>query len=135
MTSGIVDTGTTLLLIATDAFEAYQKATGGVLDNNTGLLNITQQQYDDLQSLFFKIGDCTYELTKNAQIWPRAMNSMLGGNDTNIFLITADLGSLGGSGLDFIDGFGFLQRFYSVYDTSNSRLGLATTQFTNAETN
>jgi hypothetical protein len=28
-----------------------------------------------------------------------------------------------------------LQRFYSVYDTTNSRVGFATTQFTTAETN
>lgn len=31
-TAGIVDTGTTQLLLATDAFNAYQKATGSVLD-------------------------------------------------------------------------------------------------------
>jgi hypothetical protein len=134
-TSGIVDTGTTLLLIATDAFDAYQKATGGVPDQSTGLLSITQEQYDNLQSLFFKIGNNTYELTKNAQIWPRALNSVLGGDESSIYLITADLGNNSGSGLDFIDGFGFLQRFYSVYDTSNSRLGLATTPNTDAETN
>lgn len=30
--SGIVDTGTTLLLIATDAFQAYEKAIGATLD-------------------------------------------------------------------------------------------------------
>jgi hypothetical protein len=66
------------------------------------------------------------------------------------------MGSQSGSGLDFIglylvcsnfslsqeftlelilDGFVFLQRFYSVYDTTNSRVGLATTQFTQATTN
>jgi hypothetical protein len=33
------------------------------------------------------------------------------------------------------DGFAFLQRYYSVYDVTNSRLGLAATQLTNAETN
>ena len=37
--------------------------------------------------------------------------------------------------LFFVDGFVFLQRFYSVYDTGNSQVGLATTQFTDAETN
>ena len=33
------------------------------------------------------------------------------------------------------DGFGFLQRHYSVYDTTNSRVGLARTPNTTAETN
>ena len=33
------------------------------------------------------------------------------------------------------DGFGFLQRFYSVFDTSNAQVGLATTAFTDATTN
>ena len=32
--AGIVDTGTTLLLLATDAFQAYQKATGAKLDQS-----------------------------------------------------------------------------------------------------
>jgi len=56
-TAGIVDTGTTQLLLATDAFKAYQKATGGVVDSTTGLLTITQQQYDKLENLHFKIGN------------------------------------------------------------------------------
>jgi hypothetical protein len=97
----------------------------------------------------------TYELTPNAQIWPRALNSMLGGTAGKIYLVVADMGSPSGSGLDFIglyfffprflisgihlgiilDGFVFLQRFYSVYDTTNSQVGLATTQFTQATTN
>ncbi len=52
-TAGIIDTGTTLVLLATDAFEAYKTATGGVLDDATGLLKITNDQYANLQSLFF----------------------------------------------------------------------------------
>jgi len=133
--AGIVDTGTTLLLIATDAFKKYQQATGGVLDSTTGLLSITEAQYEQLQSMFFKIGDVTYEFTANAQIWPRALNATLGGDASKIYLVAADMGSLSGGGLDFINGFAFLQRFYSVYDTQGSRLGLATTQYTNATTN
>ncbi|KAJ7601049.1 acid protease [Mycena floridula] len=134
-TSGIVDTGTTLLLLATNAFQAYQKATGAKLDSQTGLLTVTEAQYDNMQSLIFNIGGTSFELTKNAQIWPRTLNSTLGGQEGQIYLITADLGSDIGQGLDFIDGFGFLQRFYSVYDTTNSQVGLATTPFTTAETN
>ena len=77
---------------------------------------------------------------------------MLGGDANAIYLVTADMGSNLGTGLDFIseclrlgalsveltvstDGFVFLQRFYSVYDTTNTQVGLATTQYTTAETN
>ena len=44
----------------------------------------------------------TYEFTANAQIWPRALNSVLGGDPNGIYLVTADLGSPSGQGLDFI---------------------------------
>ncbi|KAF8869591.1 acid protease [Gymnopilus junonius] len=133
--SGIVDTGTTLLLIATDAFQAYQKATGAKLDQTTGLLTVTEQQFENLQSLFFNIGGTTFEFTPNAQIWPRSQNAALGGEEGKIYLITADLGSNSGSGLDFINGFVWLQRFYSVFDTTNTQVGIATTPFTDATTN
>ena len=51
----------------------YQNVTGAVIDNNTGLLKITADQFANLESLFFHIGDATYEFTPNAQIWPRAV--------------------------------------------------------------
>jgi len=133
--SGIVDTGTTLLLIATDAFQAYQQATGATMDQTTGLLTVTEAQFENLQSLFFNIGGTTFELTPNAQIWPRSQNAVLGGQEGQIYLITADLGNNSGTGLDFINGFVFLQRFYSVFDTTNIQVGLATTPFTDATTN
>ena len=80
---------------------------------------------------------------------------MLGGDPDKIYLITSDLQSPSGSGLDFIsmsrapsiclpsclfpglptDGFGWLQRFYTVYDTTNARVGIARTTFTDAQTN
>ena len=52
-----------------------------------------------------------------------------------MYLITADLGSDSGEGLDFIDGYTFLERFYYVYDVANAQVGFATTEFTNATTN
>ncbi|KAI0752478.1 family A1 protease [Daedaleopsis nitida] len=134
-TSGITDTGTTLLLIASDAFATYQNLTGATADANTGLLRLTPEQFANLQSLFFHIGDNTFEFTPNAQIWPRALNSAIGGDADGIFLVLNDLGSLSGEGLDFIDGMTFLERFYYVFDIANSRVGFATTPFTDAMTN
>lgn len=88
-TAGIVDTGTTLILIASgmleqvahmpaitdrlgliDAFSSYQRATGGVIDETTGLLRVTSAQFADLPTLSFNISGTTFELTANAQAWP-----------------------------------------------------------------
>jgi len=96
---------------------------------------ITSTQYANLQSLFFTAGGTTFELTANAQIWPRSLNTYIGGKATNIYLVVNSLGSPSGSGLDFINGYTFLERFYSVFDTTNNRVGLATTPFTTATTN
>nr|VWP01211.1 MARTX [Ganoderma boninense] len=135
LTAGITDTGTTLVLLASDAFAAYQNATGGVLDSNTGLLRITAEQFAKLESLFFHIGDATYEFTPNAQIWPRALNAAIGGDADSIYLVTADLNSPSGEGFDFVDGYTFLERFYYVYDSAHSSVGFAKTPFTYAKTN
>ncbi|KAI0718144.1 family A1 protease [Cerioporus squamosus] len=153
LTSGIVDTGTTLIILATgdpndfltagydsnhsaaDAFKAYQAATGATPDTTTGLLKITKTQYESLQSLFFHIGDKTYELTANGQIWPRALNAAIGGQSQDIYLVFADMGSSSGTGLDFILGQTWLERFFHVYDSGNNRAGFATSPFTKATSN
>ncbi|KAL1745801.1 aspartic peptidase domain-containing protein [Schizophyllum fasciatum] len=133
--AGIVDTGTTLLMIATDAFEAYKKDTGAKMDEVTGLLTVTEEQFKHLKSLFFKIGGTTFEFTPNAQKWPSVLGKMMGGKEGQIYLIIADMGTPSGKGLDFINGFGWLQRYYSVYDTTNGRVGIANTKYTKAESN
>ncbi|KAL5512902.1 hypothetical protein ACEPAH_3300 [Sanghuangporus vaninii] len=136
--AGILDTGTTLLYLASDAFAAYQKATGAELDSTTGLLKITSAQYEKLGSLYFTFGTTskkTFELVSDAQIWPRELNTTIGGDTDSIYLVAADSGSKSGSGLDFINGFVWLQRFYTVYDTENSQIGIASTQYTKATSN
>lgn len=134
-TAGIVDTGTTLILLATQGYNAYVKATGAKLDETTGLLKITSSQFSALQNLNFDIGGTTFALTPNAQIWPRSLNTAIGGTSGSIYLVVNSLGSSEGEGLDFINGYTFLERFYSVFDTTNKRVGFATTSFTTATTN
>lgn len=102
-------------------------------------------------------GQTTYELTRNAQIWPRSvryrtccqpsdadsgwdilhsqLNTAIGGDADAIYLVIADIGSPSGSGVDFINGMSFLERFYAVYDVGSSRVGFANTRYTNADTN
>ena len=51
-----------------DAFNAYVAATGAVLDEqNTGLLQVTQAQFDALQPLTFNIGGTNFDLTPNGE--------------------------------------------------------------------
>ena len=66
---------------------------------------------------------------------PGQLNSAIGGQADSIYLIVSDIGALSGSGMDFIDGFSFLQRFYHAVDFTNERAGFATTKFTHATTN
>ncbi|OCH85903.1 aspartic proteinase precursor [Obba rivulosa] len=136
-TAGIVDTGTTLLLIATDALSRYVDAVGASseADEETGLFTISAENFANLQSLFFNIGGTSFEFTPNAQIWPRALNTDIGGNADTIYLVTGDIGSDTGSGLDFINGMVWLERFFFVFNAGSSEAGFATTSFTDATTN
>lgn len=67
-TAGIVDTGTTLVMLATDAFDTYVSLTGATEDETTGLLSISAADYANLPSLFFNTAGTSFELTKNAQV-------------------------------------------------------------------
>ncbi|KAG2068230.1 aspartic proteinase [Suillus decipiens] len=136
-TAGVVDSGSTLLFIATEAYELYKAATGSEYDPATELLVISEDGYGALQNLYFNIGPQTYTLTPNAQIWPRSLNTMISGQENAIYLIVRDIGTPFGSGLDFGNGYVFMQRFYTVFDatTDRRRVGFATTPFTYATTN
>lgn len=134
-TAGVVDSGTTFLLLATDAYHTYQAATSATVDPLTKLLMVTSDQYGALKNLDFNIDKQTVSLTPNGQIWPRSLNTNIGGKEGSIYLIVCDLGAPSGKGLDFINGYVFIQRFYTVLDTTNSRVGFAQTSFTDAVTN
>ncbi|KAG2070040.1 aspartic proteinase [Suillus decipiens] len=135
-TAGVVDSGTTFLSIATEAYELYKAATGGEYDPDTELLTISEDGYNALQNLHFNIGSQTYTLTPNAQIWPRSINTRINGrSEKTIYLIVRDIGTPFGTGLDFINGYVFMQRFYIAYDATRRLVGFATTSFTYATTN
>ncbi|KAG2367250.1 aspartic peptidase A1 [Suillus spraguei] len=134
-TSGIVDSGVTFISIASDAYDRYKTATGANLDPRNGMLSITRRQYPALRPLEFHIGEQIYNLSPNGQIWPRWLNSRIQGDVNGIYLVIKRLPGPTGSGIDFSLGYVFLQRFYSVYDVLNSRVGFATTPYTDANTN
>lgn len=117
-----------------DAYSAYQTATGATVDETTGLLTVTKDQYDTLENISFYIGGEGFILTPNAQIWPvcfdsythvhtllltqylqRSLNTAIGGSPGNIYLVIASIGVPSGQGFDFMMGQTFLERFYSYY--------------------
>ncbi|KAG2066085.1 aspartic peptidase A1 [Suillus decipiens] len=133
---GIIDSGCTFLYLATDAYERYWAATGGILNPANGLLQISLQQYNQLSNLEFYIAQRTLKLVPNAQIWPRSLNQKINGGDNDIFLIVKSLTTpTGGAGYNFVNGHVFLQRFYTVFDSDQRRVGFAPTIFTRAVTN
>ncbi|KAG2069731.1 acid protease [Suillus decipiens] len=154
-TAGFVDSGATFIKIATDAYQKYQFLTGAVYDRAVKLLTIPEDKYDTLHNLDFHIGEARqfcqpaitplahhfvqqiYSLTPNAQIWPRSLNTMIGGKEDSIYLIVTNRGTYSGQEgcSDFSLGYVFMQRFYVAYDSTNSRVGFATTAFTDAVTN
>ncbi|KAI5895030.1 acid protease [Schizophyllum commune H4-8] len=133
--SGIADTGTTLIYLPTDAYNMYVAQTGAVPDRNTGLLSVTEKQFKQMKSLVFNVNGVDYELVPDAQLWPRSRNADIGGTPKGYYLVVASMGSPEGQGLDFINGYAFLERFYSYYDTANAEMGFATTKYTNATVN
>ena len=63
------------------------------------------------------------------------LNNEIGGDADKIYLIVGDLGSPSGEGMDFVNGYVFLERYYHVYDSEENQVGFAPTQFTYADTN
>ena len=106
----------------TDAFQRYQSLTGASLDPTTGLLTITSSQYDNLRTLSFNIGGTSYNLTPNAQLWPRSLNGVMGGNSSSIYLVVNDIGFPDELAFDFINGYCFLYDFVSIYVFWSSHL-------------
>ncbi|KIJ40042.1 hypothetical protein M422DRAFT_257110 [Sphaerobolus stellatus SS14] len=130
------DTGTTLLLLSPLAYESFTIRTGGVQDTKTGFLKVTTSKFVNLKRLFFGIGETTFEFTANAQAWPRDLNSFIGGDPNSVYLVAANLGvPTRLDGIGFINRQAFLERFYSLFDTANRRVGLANANFTFAMTN
>ncbi|KZV88127.1 family A1 protease [Exidia glandulosa HHB12029] len=132
---GIIDTGTTLIMLSKEAFASYAAQTGAKLDNATGLLSVTEAQFTQMKTLNLVVnGQVTLPITRDAQRWPQALTTAIGGDPKAVYLIIGNLGTSRGSGIDFILGQFFLERFYSVFDSSGF-VGLAQTAFTNAVVN
>ncbi|KAL3422783.1 vacuolar protease A [Phlyctema vagabunda] len=118
--SGIVDTGTTLIYIPSAAYSKFLTATGGKTDSSSGLAVFTTKPTSNFS---IKFGSTTYTLTPAQYLVPTAQYSVFGLTSGKYYAWINDGGS---SGVNTIIGQKFLEIYYSVYDTTNSRIGFAT---------
>ncbi|KAG2352989.1 aspartic peptidase domain-containing protein [Suillus spraguei] len=116
---GVVDCGCTFIALPPMPIRSTRLQPGADLDPTTNLLSITPEKYGALRPLNFHIGELTCSLTPNA----------------GIYLVVKSLNRPTASGYDFRLGYIFLQRFCSVFDTTKSLIGFATTGWTCTTTN
>lgn len=117
--SGIVDTGTTLIYIPSDAYNNFLSATGGETDSSSGLASFSTKPTSDFK---IKFGSTTFSLTPSQYLIPSAQYSYFGLDSGKYY---AWINNGGSSGVDTIVGQKFLENYYAVFDTTNSRIGFA----------
>ncbi|KAI8061768.1 aspartic peptidase domain-containing protein [Gongronella butleri] len=123
--AGIVDTGTTLIQLGTDIYNAFaNQIPGATIDKDVGLLEIPASSYPNLSNVSFTIGGAAFSLSPAQYIMPQNQIANFGGKNGSYYSWISDMGS-NDAGLDMILGQKFLENFYSVYDTTNNRVGLA----------
>jgi hypothetical protein len=118
--SAIVDTGTTLIYIPTSAYNKFLSAAGGKTDSNTGLAKFTKKPTG---TFAFTIGGTSFTLSPAQYLVPAAQASNFGVPSSGYY---SYIGDGGASSVNFIIGQKFLENYYSVYDSTNGRVGFAT---------
>ncbi|KAM3514716.1 hypothetical protein MY11210_001687 [Beauveria gryllotalpidicola] len=118
-TAGIVDTGTTLVYIPSTAYSRFLAASGGQTDPTTGFASYTTKPTG---TFGIKLGTNTYTLTPDQYLIPTSQYGIFGLSASKYYAWIAN----GGTGsVNTIIGQKFLENYYSVYDTTNARIGLA----------
>lgn len=85
----------TAIYLPTNALKAYIKATGGVKQPNNDKYSINSTQFAKLQPLTFKLGNHSYALTADAQIYPRSRNAEINGTVNGYYLIVQEVSPFG----------------------------------------
>ncbi|KAF7358802.1 Acid protease [Mycena sanguinolenta] len=118
----VVDTGTTLIYIPTAAYNSFLTASGGHTDHAAGLASWTALP---THNFAFTIGGVSFSLTPSQFTVPTAQYADWGLPSGKFYGLIANGGTVA-AGVNFILGQKFLENYYSVFDTTDSRVGFAT---------
>lgn len=127
--SGIIDTGTTLLLMTQNIYNAYvANIPNAAYDSSSGLLRWPTASQASVGPLNITIAGTVFSLTPSQQILPADLVNAFGYDSSYYYSYIGNAGAKNsdGTGLDFLLGQKFLEHFYSIFDSTNKRIGLAT---------
>lgn len=125
LTAGIIDHGTTLILLASDSYRLFLTATGATTDKATSLPKA--KDCAKLKPLYLTFAGEQIKIPVKQYRWPADQNSNIGGSVTGCYLAVSDIGPKDGAGLDFIIGYNTLKHWTVVLDTDKARVGISTT--------
>ncbi|KAF4343966.1 aspartic ase precursor [Fusarium beomiforme] len=116
----IVDTGTTLIYVPTGVYNNFLKAAGGKTDGSSGLATFTKKPTSNFGISFTPDG--VYNLRPDQYLVPEAQYDNFGLARGKYYAWIADGGT---GGVNTIIGQKFLENYYSVFDTTKSRIGFS----------
>ncbi len=117
--AAVVDTATALIYIPTSAYDNFLSATGGTTDPDSQLACFTTQPESNFG---IEIGSTTLTFTPSQYLIPSAQYDYF---NLNTSLYYAWINDGGSSGMNTILGQKFLESYYTVLDTTQSRIGFA----------
>lgn len=121
-TSGIIDFGTTTIMLETLAFRNSLELTGATTDEATGLPSL--DSCDSLSPIVLAFGGKSLDIPIQNYRWPADGNIVIGGKLNKCYLAVGDIGTSRGDGLDFVIGYNTLKHLTVVFDKENSRVGI-----------
>ncbi|KAI7823064.1 aspartic peptidase domain-containing protein, partial [Gamsiella multidivaricata] len=121
----IVDTGVPFILVANEIADAiYSEVKGAEYDPVTGLYIIPHGEIHNLKGVSFTIGGRDFTLSPAQYLVPTDVTANHGGNPGIHYSYISSWGPT--SDNPTIIGQKFLENYYSIFDTTNRRVGLAT---------
>jgi len=133
-TPAITDTGTTLVVIASDFFAAWQAAVtarvpSAFIDKN-GMLAVPTASVSSVPSLSIIIDGHSFDLIGDACFLPESQSVQFGGTGGRRYSVVASSGRESGAGFDVTLGMTWLVRYATAYDSNTGLVSIASTSFT-----